>query len=158
QVRRAQVSPFTDKQIALLQTFADQAVIAIENVRLFNELQARTAQLTQSVEQLTALGDVSRALSSTLALETVLRTIVARANQLAGTEAGSVSEYDEEREEFRLRATNNLDEEVVAVARRTPIRRGEGIQGRMAITRKPVQILDIASDNAYRGPLRDVLL
>ncbi|MBI2160095.1 MAG: GAF domain-containing protein [Candidatus Rokubacteria bacterium] len=155
---REEVRPFTDKQIELVTTFADQAVIAIENVRLFKELQARTAQLTRSVEELTALGDVSRALSSTLDLETVLNTIVARANQLAGTDACSVYEYDEQAEEFHLRATHNLDEAVVAIARRTPIHKGEGVQGRMAITREPVQIPDIAREDAYRGPLRDILL
>ena len=78
--------PFSTKQIALLETFADQAVIAIENVRLFKELQARTGELTQSVEQLTALGEVGRAVSSTLDVETVLDTIVSRASQLAGAD------------------------------------------------------------------------
>ncbi|HMH49212.1 MAG TPA: GAF domain-containing protein, partial [Candidatus Acidoferrum sp.] len=92
-VFRTERGPFTDRQVELLRTFADQAVIAIENVRLFAELQARTAQLTHSVDELTALGEVSRALSSTLDLETVLNTIVARANQLAGTDACSVWEY-----------------------------------------------------------------
>jgi signal transduction histidine kinase len=157
-VVRVEAVPFTDTQIELLKTFADQAVIAVENARLFKELQARTAQLTRSVDELTALGEVSRALSSTLDLETVLNTIVARANQLAGTESCSVYEYDEDTGEFHLRATDNLDEEVVAVARRTPIRRGEGAQGRMAVTREPVQFTDIATEDAYRGPLRDVLL
>src|SRR5207237_10555490 len=157
-VGRAQRGPFSDRQIKLLTTFADQAVIAIENVRLFNELQARTAQLTRSVEEQTALGEVSRALSSTLDLETVLNTIVARARQLARTDACTVYEYDERAEEFHLRATHNLDEEVVAIARRTPTRRGEGVAGRMAVTREPVQIPDIAQEGAYSGPLRDVLL
>ena len=83
-IRGPRSSPFTAKQIALLETFADQAVIAIENVRLFKELRSADAELTRSVEQLTALGDVGRALSSTLDLETVLQTIVTRANQLAG--------------------------------------------------------------------------
>jgi len=82
-VTRREAVPFTDKQIALLQTFADQAVIAVENVRLFKELQARTTDLTRSVEQLTALGEISRAVSSTLDVETVLDTIVTRASQLA---------------------------------------------------------------------------
>ena len=77
---------------------------------------------------------------------------------LAGTDACSVFEYDEASEAFHLRATHNLDEEVVALARRTPTRKGEGVQGRMAVTRQPVQIPDIAQGNAYRGPLRDVLL
>jgi len=69
-------------------------------------------------QELRALGEVSQALSSTLDLETVLNTIVARANQLAGTESCNVYEYDERAEELLLRATNNLDQEVVAVARR----------------------------------------
>src|SRR5262249_57137874 len=59
---------------------------------------------------------------------------------------------------FHLRATNNLDEEVIALARQTPIRKGEGVQGRMALTRQPVQIPDIAQEDAYHGPLRDILL
>ncbi len=155
---REEVRPFTDRQIELVTTFADQAVIAIENVRLFTELQARTGQLTRSVEELTALGEVTRALSSTLDLETVLNTIVARANQLAGTDGCTVFEYDEQVEEFHMRAAYNLDEEVVAVARRTPIRKGEGVQGRMAVTREAVQVRDIAQEGAYGGPLRDVLL
>src|SRR5262249_31755981 len=110
------------------------------------------------VEQLTALGDVGRALSSTLDLDTVLQTIVTRASQLAGTDACSVFEYEEATEAFHLRATHNLDEEVVALSRRTPIRKGEGIQGRMAVTRQPVQIPDIAVEDAYHGPLRDILV
>ena len=92
---RREPRPFSDKQIALVKTFADQAVIAIENVRLFRELRARTAELTRSVEQLTALGEVSRAVSSTLDVETVLKTIVTRANQLAGTDGCLIYEYDE---------------------------------------------------------------
>jgi GAF domain-containing protein len=149
---------FSESHIQLLKTFADQAVIAIENARLFKELEARTEELTRSVNELTALGDVSRALSSSLDLETVLNTFVARANQMAGMDTCSVYEYDEASEEFHLRATAHLDEEVVAMARRRPIRRGEGALGRMAVTRVPVQIPDIASEDAYQGPLRDLLL
>jgi signal transduction histidine kinase len=157
-VHRMVARPFTDKQIELVTTFADQAVIAIENVRLFKEVEARTQDLTRSVGELRALGDVGRALSSTLDLDTVLQTIVTRASQLAGTDACSVFEYDEATEAFHLRATHNLDEAVVALARRSPIRKGEGVQGRMAVTRQPVQIPDIAAEDAYRGPLRDILL
>ena len=87
---RGEVRPFTDKQIELVSTFADQAVIAIENVRLLTELQARTSELTRSVDELTALGDVGRALSSTLDLEAVLQPIVSRANELAGTDGCSI--------------------------------------------------------------------
>jgi GAF domain-containing protein/CheY-like chemotaxis protein len=157
-VNRHHVRLFTDSQIALMETFADQAAIAIENARLLTELQARTEALTRSVTELQALGEVSQVLSSTLDLETVLNTIVSRATQIAGTDGGSVYEYDEGSEAFHLRATDNLDEEVVAMARHTPVPRGEGVLGRMAATREPVQIADIGADGAYHSPLRDVLL
>jgi GAF domain-containing protein/DNA-binding response OmpR family regulator len=157
-IYRHEVRPFTDGQIALMETFADQAAIAIENARLVTELQARTGELTRSVQELRALGEVSQALSSTLDLETVLNTIVARASQLAGTASCTVYEYDERTEQLVFRATHELAAEVVAVAQRTPIRRGEGAAGRMAVTREPVQIADIAAEGAYSGPLRDVLL
>jgi len=80
---RSEVRPFTDKQIELAKTFADQAVIAIKNVLLFDEVQARTRELSQSVEELRALGEVSQAVNSTVDLETVLNTIVAKAAQLS---------------------------------------------------------------------------
>jgi two-component system, NtrC family, sensor kinase len=157
-IHRHEVRPFMHSQITLMETFADQAAIAIENTQLFKELEARTAQLSRSVQELQALGEVSQALSSTLDLETVLSTIVARANQLAGTDGGSVYEYDEPSEAFHLRATDNLDEEVVVLARHTPVPRSEGVLGRMAVTREPVQIPDIGEESAYHSPLRDVLL
>src|SRR5262249_60713585 len=68
---RREVRPFTEQQIALIKTFADQAVIAIENVRLFNELEARTHDLSRSVGELLALGEIGQAISSTLDLQTV---------------------------------------------------------------------------------------
>src|SRR5262249_40165301 len=86
----------------LLQPFADQAVIAIENVRLFQELQARTRELVRSVEEMKALGEVGQAVSSTLELETVLTTIVSHAVQLSGTNAGIIYEYDEPTQLFHL--------------------------------------------------------
>src|SRR5262249_48551856 len=110
---KSQPEPFTDKQIELVTTFADQAVIAIENVRLFKELEARPAELTRSVDELTALGEVSRALSSTLNLDTVLATIVSRAIQLSGTDAGTIWEYEQTGETFHLRAAQNLEDDVV---------------------------------------------
>jgi len=157
-VTRQAAGGFAVEEIALLQTFADQAVIAIENARLLSELQERTQELTRSVDQLTALGEIGRAVSSTLDLETVLSTIVARAGELAGTNACTVYEYDDTTGEFHWRASANPDEAVEAVARRTTIPRGVGAQGRMAMTRAPVQIPDIAAEGAYHGPLRDVLL
>ena len=90
-VYRQEVRPFTDKQIELVQNFAAQAVIAIENARLLNELRQRTNDLGRSVEEQRALGEVSQAVNSTLDLETVLSTIVAKAVQLSGAEAGAIS-------------------------------------------------------------------
>ncbi len=155
-LRRRQVYPFTSRQIDLIKTFADQAVIAIENVRLFQELQARTRELGQSVEELKALGEVSQAVSSTLDLETVLTTIVARADQISGTDGGAIYEYDEAAEGFRLRASQKLEEELLEVLRFTPIRMGEGAVGRAGVARQPVQIPDILEEGAYTGRLREV--
>jgi len=157
-IRRADVEPFTDKQIDLLKTFADQAVIAIENVRLFQELQARTRELARSVDELKALGEVGRAVSSTLDLETVLSTIVSQASQLSGTDGGAIYEYDEEAEEFHLRATQNLAMDFVELLRSTRIRKGEGAVGRMAVTFEPTQIPDIELDPTYQSRLRDAAL
>ena len=81
---RKRVQPYTDRQIALVTTFADQAVIAMENARLLGELQARTDELTRSVAELRALEEVLRAVNSSLDLDTVLATIISRAAQLAG--------------------------------------------------------------------------
>jgi GAF domain-containing protein len=157
-VMRRESGGFTDDEIALLETFADQAVIAIENARLLSELQARTQELTRSVEQLTALGDVGRAVSSSLDLDTVLTTIVGRAVQLSGTDGGTIFEYDEGTEEFSPRATLNADESQSALLRATRLRRGEGAVGQMAVTREPLQIPDIAAEGAYDSRLRGALL
>jgi signal transduction histidine kinase len=143
------VRPFADSQIKLLETFADQAVIAIENVRLFNELQARTRELARSVEELRALGEVGRAVSSTLDLETVLTTIVARALELSGADGGAISEFDETTQQFHLRTTYGVEDELVEVVRAAPIRLGEGTSGKAAAARVPVQVADILDEQEY---------
>jgi len=137
-----EVRPFTEKQIKLLETFAAQAVIAIENVRLFQELEERTRELAESVEEMKALGEVGQAVSSTLDLETVLETIVSRAVDLSGTDCGVIYEYDELAQEFNLRASHRMEAEAVEVLRAAKIKLGEGATGQAAITRAPVQIPD----------------
>jgi signal transduction histidine kinase/integral membrane sensor domain MASE1 len=114
---RQEVRPFTDKQIALVQNFAAQAVIAIEDTRLLSELRARTSELTRSVEELRALGEVSQAVNSTLDLQTVLDTIVAKATQISGTEAGTIYVFDQTRREFQLSTTFGMDAEMIAAKR-----------------------------------------
>ena len=150
-IRRTEVRPFTDKQIALLQTFADQAVIAIENVRLFKELGARTHELVQSVSELRALGEVGQAVSSTLDLQTVLSTIVRHAVQLSRTDGGVVYEYDEAAEEFHLRANHLMEAEVVEALQATPVRPGQGATGRAATLCAPVQLPDILNEREFTG-------
>ena len=145
-IRRTEVRPFTEKQIALLKTFADQAVIAIENVRLFQELEARTRELARSVGELKALGDVGQAVSSTLDLQTVLSTIVGHAVQLSGTDGGVIYEYDEGREEFELRASHRMEEEVFDALKATPIRLGQGATGQAATIQAPVQVANILEE------------
>jgi signal transduction histidine kinase len=161
-IYRHEVSPFTDGQIALMETFADQAAIAIENARLLSELQSRTAELTRSVDELTALGEVSRALSSTLDLETVLQTIVIRANEIAGTAGCTIWEYDEARQEFRLRASDYPDEAdagtLQGVDPVTTIRKGVGVTTEVMERREPVQVHDIAVGGAEENPIRRRLI
>jgi signal transduction histidine kinase len=157
-VGRLERGAFPDKQIELLKTFADQAVIAIENVRLFKELEARTGELTRSVDQLTALGEISQAVSSTLDVETVLQTIVSRASQLAGADGCAIYEYDDATGAFHIRATHNLDPVLVETLRAAPLRKGEGAMGRAAETREPTQVADIAAPGAYQSHIRDTLL
>jgi signal transduction histidine kinase len=119
-------------------------------VRLFTELRARTTELTRSVDQLTALGEVSRAVSSTLDLDTVLDTIVARAVQLSGTSGGVIYEYDEAIQTFQLRASHRTEAEVVDALRAVPIQLGEGATGQAALRQMPVEIADILEDRQYQ--------
>jgi signal transduction histidine kinase len=157
-IYRRDVRPFTDKQIELVTTFADQAVIAIENVRLFTELQERTRELARSVGELKALGEVGQAVSSTLDLETVLTTIAARADHLSGTDGAAIYEFDEATGSFHLRVALKLEEELLGVLRARPTPLGEGVVGRVGLAREPVQIPDIVRDESYQGPLREVAL
>jgi signal transduction histidine kinase len=136
------VLPFADQQIELVTTFADQALIAIENARLFDELQARTRELTQSVEELRALGEVTQAVNSTLDLQTVLDTIVAKATQLSGTEAGVIYVFDGATREFQVRATYGMSPDMIAVIRQHHADFSEAV--RAAIQRRePEQISDL---------------
>jgi len=154
-IRRAEVRPFTDKQIALLTTFARQAAIAIENVRLFDEVQARTRELARSVEELRALGEVTHAVNSTLDLQTVLSTIVAKAVQLSGTEGGAIYVFDEVQQLFRLRATYGLSEELIAAIEDQHIGASDAIR-QATQDRQPQEIADMREEPP--SPLREIAM
>ena len=127
-------------------------MIAIENVRLFQELEARTRELARSVGELKALGEVGQAVSSTLDLQTVLSTIVRHAVQLSGTDCGIIYEYDEATQEFHLRASYQMEEELVNAYRATPLRLGQGATGRAAETKTPTQIADLRQEQRVCYP------
>jgi signal transduction histidine kinase len=139
---RTVVSPFTNRQIEIVTTFADQAVIAIENVRLFDEVQARTRELTQSVQELRALGDVTQAVNSTLDLQTVLDAIVGKATQLSSTEAGVIYVFDEVTREFQLRATYGMTADMIAVVKEHHADISEAVRAATQ-RREPDQIADL---------------
>ncbi|MBA5775886.1 GAF domain-containing protein [Stappia sp. F7233] len=141
------VRPFSDKEIELVTTFADQAVIAIENVRLFDEVQARTRALARSVDELRALDEVSQAIGSTLDLEVVLATIVSRAVELSGSYGGIVYEFDEAEQIFRARAAHNISQDHLEILGATPVRMGEGAVGRAGITQRPVEVSDVGEQS-----------
>ena len=153
-IRRTVVSPFSTRHIELLKTFADQAVIAIENVRLFQELQSRTQELSRSVEQLRSLAGVSQAVNSTLDLDQVLATIVEEAVHLSSADGGAAYEFNEATGEFHPRATYGFPRYLVDILLATPLRIGEGATGRAAERRAPVQIPDLRVEGAYTGPLQ----
>jgi two-component system, NtrC family, sensor kinase len=158
-VTRRAAGGFTDDEIALLKTFADQAVIAIENSRLLSELQARTQELTRSVGELRALGEVSQAVSSTLDLGNVLETIVSRAVQLSGSDQGIVYEFDEGSQIFHARATHRITPKHLETVQTAPIRLGEGAIGRAGVIREPVQVVDTQEEGQLVAPqVRELLL
>ncbi|MBV8744452.1 MAG: GAF domain-containing protein, partial [Xanthobacteraceae bacterium] len=142
-ITRQEVRPFTDSQIELVSNFARQAVIAIENARLLNELRSRTDELARSVEELRALGDVSQAVNSTLDLATVLSTIVSRAVQLSGTEAGAIYEFDGQEKELLLRATYGMSAELIEAIQDQHLGVGEPIMNGAVARRDAVQIEDL---------------
>jgi GAF domain-containing protein len=143
-----EVRPFTDKQIALVETFADQAAIAIENTRLLDQLRLRTDELGRSVEELRALGEVSQAVNSTLDLKTMLSTIVAKAVQLSGTEAGAIYVFDDEQREFGLRATYGMDQELIDALAHAYKGINESTIALILTQREPIQAADLRDEAA----------
>ena len=154
-LRRTEVHPFSDKQITLLQTFADQAVIAIENVRLFDEVQLRTEDLRESLRQRTATADVLKVISrSTFDLQTVLETLVKSAARLCNAELANI--WRPKGTAYHLAASFGItgkDKERVEnkqYLENVDLKADRGsIVGRALLERKPVQIRDIRDDPEF---------
>jgi GAF domain-containing protein len=142
--------PFTDRQIELVQTFADQAVIAIENSRLFNEVQARTHELTEALEQQTATSEVLSVISrSTGDLAPVFDAMLANAMQLCSANFGVLNTYDGS--QFHTAATYGLPPAYDEYRRRQPLDYGPGTAPARLLEGEPaVEIDDLLDSEAYR--------
>ena len=152
-IYRQEVRPFSDKQIPLLQNFAAQAVIAMENARLFNELRARTAELGRSVDELKMLSEVGQAVSSTLDLRAVLTTILTRSVGLIGAEAGVIFRYSRAERAFRFVEAVGYTEAMVRAVRELTIPEKMTGMGEAIAHRAPLQIPDLRE--RAPNPLRD---
>src|SRR5262249_37764102 len=155
-VWRREVSPFSEQHIALLQTFADQAVIAIENVRLFKELEARNRELTTALEQQTATSEVLKVISrSAFDLGPVFETVVENAVRLCEAEGAFLFRFDGERRE--LMACCNVGPALRAVVEQNQIDPGQHtISARAALERPTGHVPDVQTDPDYSCATRDV--
>jgi GAF domain-containing protein len=151
-LRRTEVQPFSDKQIALLQTFADQAVIAIGNVRLFEEVQAKTRDLTESLQQQTATADVLKVISrSAFDLQAVFDTLISSAVELSGAFNGTICLR--EGDGFRYLATSGIQSDFSKFLVDHPPRPGRGsAAGRVLQSGNVESIPDVLEDPEYDVP------
>ena len=154
-LNRATVRPFTDKQIELVETFADQAVIAIENVRLFDEVQARTSELSESLEQQTATSEVLKVISSSPGeLEPVFQAMLENAVRICGAKFGSLVLF--EGNAYRRVALHNGPPAYVEARARDPVRplAASPTLSRVAATKQVVQVADMAVEQPEEGIVR----
>jgi two-component system, NtrC family, sensor kinase len=146
---RSKVHPFTDKQIELVTTFADQAVIAIENVRLFDEVQARTRDLSESLEQQTATSEVLRVISSSPTdIRPVLDAILQTAGRLCASEYAIF--FKLQGGKYHVAGSNNAEAAYIKYLSEHPISPDRGtLVGRTAVERRTIHIPDCLADPEY---------
>jgi signal transduction histidine kinase len=151
-IYRLEVKPFTDKQIALIETFADQAAIAIDNVRLLEAEQQRSRELIESLEQQTATSDVLKVISrSTFDLQTVLNTLTESAARLCEADMGQIMRPKEEG--FYSAANFGLTPEYSDFIKNFTFPPGRGsVTGRVLLEGKSIQIADVHADSEYNVP------
>jgi len=147
---RSQVQPFSDGEIALVRTFADQALIAIENVRLFDEVHARTRDLSEALEQQTATSEVLRIISSSPGdLQPVFEAILSNATRLCGANFGTL--YLCDGDAFRAAAFHNAPAAFIEARKNKLLRPGpDTTLGDAARTKRVAQVLDSMNREPYR--------
>ena len=157
-IRRTEVKPFTDKQIELVTTFADQAVIAIENVRLFDEVQARTRELSESLEQQTATSEVLKVISSSPGeLEPVFQAMLEKAVQVCGAKFGNL--WLREGDAFRIGATYGAPQAYSNFLRSAPVHRPDPeTLAQMVRTKRPFQVSDLTAASERKNKMRQALI
>jgi signal transduction histidine kinase/ActR/RegA family two-component response regulator len=142
---RNEVSPFDEREMVIVTAFAGQAAMAINGVKLVQELQTRRAELARKVDELEALREVGEAVSSSLDVDRVLATIGMHAVELSGTDGGSIMEYDEPERRFVVRSVYRTSPEVVDRLRHVRIDIDATLVGRAAKERRPIAVPDLSA-------------